>query len=363
MKLAYLTNINATDGTKTNADRLCRELDSRPGIDLTAVHIQGTGAPENFWTDELGYEALYPRSFRKGIEATDPDIVFVHGFNADMLDYLRDFAPEDDRVYTFRNGINTMENWLALYATPDPRTVTAPVTQLDLFDGVFAPSRSAAERIDFNYGPEAPHLAVAPCVIDYSEYVPQPFMQDDSLVVVTASRVAPNNYILAPILAVRRIATELDVDVELHVLGGADEPYRRVLSDLTGGMEEVNVLGHLPPDEARQYLQGADVVCVPSVTQQAVPTVAVEAMAAGSVVLSGDYRTASEESALVRVPVDHPPVWYDAIKDVVESPEEAKQIIRDGLDAAREYDVEGVVTEAYLPMFNLLLEEREMDLE
>lgn len=356
MKLAYMSNLRAADGTKTNADRLCAEFHSRDGIDVTALHIQGTGLPENLRTTKPGYETLYPRSFREGIEEADPDVVLIHGFNADMIEYLEEM--DDDRAYVFRDGINVMENWLSLYGTPDPRTITTPIQKLDLFDGVFAPSQAAAERLDFIYGPECPHLAVAPCVIDYEDYVPSPWMQDDTFQVVTASRVAPNNYILAPILAVRRLTREReDLDVELHILGGADEPYERVIGQLADGMEEVDFQGHIDPDGTRLYLQAADVVCVPSVTQQAVPTVAVEALAAGSVVLSGGYRTAGEEEMLVQVPVDHPPVWFDALVDAVDSPDDAKQRVRDGLEAARTYDVERVVDEAYIPMLSLLNEE------
>lgn len=358
LDLAYMSNLRAADGTKTNADRLCTAFDSRDGIHLSAIHIQGTGLPETLRTTQPGYETLYPRSFREGIEVTDPDVVLIHGFNADMIEYLEDYADDDDRVYVFRDGINVMENWLALYGTPDPRTITTPIRKLDLFDGIFAPSRAAAERLDFIYGPDCPHLAVAPCVIDYEAYVPSPWMKDDTLRVVTASRVAPNNYILAPILAVRRLTREReDLDVELHILGGADEPYQQVVSQLADGMDEVDFSGHLDPDDARLYLQAADVVCVPSVTQQAVPTVAVEALAAGSVVLSGGYRTAGEEEMLVQVPVDHPPTWFDALADVVDSPDDARQRVRDGLDAARSYHVERVVDEAYLPMLSLLNEE------
>lgn len=363
MRIAYFSNLRGVDGTKTNADRLCAEFDRREEIDLTAVHIQGTGLPENLHTTEPGYETLYPMSFRDGIEATDPDIVFIHGYNVEMIEYLEEFVDEEDeededRAYVFRNGVNVMENWLALYSNPDPRMVTTPLQSFDLFDGIFAPSMAAAERLDFIYGPACPSIAIAPCVIDYDHYAPTPWMDGDTLTVVTASRLAPNNYIIAPLLAVRRFAQERDdIDVELHILGGGDKPYWEVISQLAGDMDEVNATGHIDPDEVRQYLQEADIACVPSVTQQAVPTVAVEALAAGCVVLSGAYQTAAEEEALVQVPVDHPVTWFDALADVVDSPEDATEQIRTGLEAARAYDVERVVNQAYMPMLTMLFAE------
>lgn len=360
MRVAYLTNLNATDGTKTNADRLCREFDKRDELDLTAVHIQGTGAPENFWTDELGYRALYPVSFRQGIETVDPDIVFIHGHNPDMMEWLKENAPEDDRVYVLRNGINVMEQWLALYATPDPKTVTTPLTHLDLFDGVFAPSQAAADRLNFAYWNDTPHMAIAPCTIDYEKYVPTPFRDDGTLRVMTASRIAPNNFIIAPLLAVQALASE-GYDIELRILGSGDQPYRRTIDQLTGGMEHVGVVGHVDADEVRQHMQECDVVCVPSVTQQAVPTVAVEALASGCIVLSGGFHASAEEETLVTVPADHPPAWYEALTDILDSPDEATDIIADGLQAAKHYDTEHVVDEAYLPFFHALLSEQEMD--
>lgn len=361
MNLAYLTNLNAVDGTKTNADRLCREFDQRDEIDLTAVHIQATNAPENFWTDELGYEALYPRSFRKGIETVDPDIVLIHGYNVDMIDYLTDYAPEDDRIYVLRNGVNTMEQWLSLYSSGDPRRVAYTLSKFDVFDGVFCPSTAAAERLNFAYGSDTPHLAVAPCVIDYDQYAPSPFMDDGDLHVILASRMAPVNYTLGPILALQRLAVDDDASVKMQVLGGGDRPYREVIEMVTEEMPHVEVTGHLSPADAKAHMEAADVLCVPSVTQQAVPTTAVEGLAAGCVVVSGAYQSAYEEETMIRAPADHPPAWYEVLSDIIESPDEAVDRIQDGLEAAKQYDTARIVTEAYLPTFNLLLAEREME--
>lgn len=357
MNIAYFTNLNAVDGTKTNADRICRELDSREGIDLTAVHIQGTNAPENFWTDELGYEALYPVSFRDGIETVDPDVALIHGYNVSMMDYLADFAPDDDRAYVLRNGVNTMEQWLALYSSNDPRRVTKPITDFDIFDGVFCPSHAAAERFKMVYGDDAPPLFVAPCVVDYDEYVPTPFMDDGDLHVITASRLAPVNYVFGPIFAVRAMADTTDTTVKMQVLGGGDRPYQQAVEMVTDDMPQVEVTGHLSPADVKPHMEAADVVCVPSVTQQAVPTVAVEALAAGCVVVSGDYQTTHEEDAIIRAPADHPPIWYDVLTDIVEHPDEARDVIKNGLDAAKEYETEKIVTEAYIPSLRLVAED------
>lgn len=361
MKLAYFHDFDGVSGSTTNADRLCRAFHAHDDVDLVAVHAQGTGAPENFWTDELGYPALYPMSFRDGIEATDPDVVFVHGYNVDMIDYLSEHAPEDDRVYVFRNGVNTLEQWLMLPSHGQPRRVTTPVSALDCFDGIFAPSQAAAERIKFHYGDDAPHLAVAPCVIDYDHYAPEPFMSDGVCRVLTGSRIAANNYILAPLLAVRRLIQTADVKVDMEIMSAGPAPFTQTIQSVAGGLENVRIVGQIPADEVRGHLQKSDVVCVPSITQQAVPTFAVEAMAAGNVVLSGAYRTAYEEEALIRVPVDHIPSWYEALEDVLDDPDDAREYVRKGLDNAQAYDTDHVVREAYLPMLNLLLAEREVD--
>lgn len=358
MKVSYVTNLtNAVGGGGSNAERLCAAFDSRPEIDFVAIHASGTNAPETFWTDELGYRACFPKSLKDGIEQTDPDIVFVHGFNVSMIDWLRDHAADDDRIYTWRNGVNTLEQWLTLYNHGSGRKVTAPVYDLDFFDAIFAPSYAAGERLRFHYGSDCPHLSVAPCTIEYKKYVPTPFMEDNTLRIATASRVAPNNYILGPLLAVRRLIEQENLDVDMEIMSAGDRPYPDVIESVAADIDQVRIVGHLQTDEVQNHLEYADVVCVPSISQQAVPTIAVEAMAAGNVVLSADYHTVTEEDTLIRVPLDHIPSWWKALKDTAEHPDDANSRIKDGLEAAKGYDTEKVVNESYLPMFTMLMDE------
>lgn len=355
MKVAYLTNLNSVGGGGTNADRLCRTFHELDEIEVVAVHAKGTDAPENFWTDEFGYQALYPRSLKDAIEVTDPDIVFVHGFNVDMIEWLRDFsADDDDRAYVWRNGVNTMEQWLTLYNHGSIQKVTTPVYDLDFFDAIFAPSHAAAERLSFNYGSSCPPISIAPCTIDYKKYVPGTFMEDDTLRIATASRVAPNNYILGPVLAARRLIEEEGFDVDMEIMSAGDRPYPAVIEAVAGEIDQIRIVGHLSPDRVQTHLEYADVVCIPSITHQAVPTVAIEAMAAGNVVMCSPFHTINEEDALIRLPMDHPPSWWQALKDVAEDRESALDTVRRGIHAAKDYDTRRVVREAYLPTFKLL---------
>lgn len=356
MKVAYLTNLtSAVGGGGTNADRLCRAFHQSDEIDVVAVHAQGTNAPETFYTDKLGYPAQFPVSLRDALDEIECDIVFVHAFNVEMIEWFSHYAANDDeRVYVWRNGVNTLEQWLNLKRNGDIRNVTTPISNLDFFDGIFAPSSAAAERLKLNYGDDCPFLAIAPCTIDYSEYIPTPFYEDGTLRITVASRIAANNYVLQPLLAVRRLVEQEGFDVEMEILGGADGRYGDTITSVAEGVHEVSVKGHLPPDEAKKYLEWSDVVCIPSISHQAVPTVAVEAMAAGNVVLCSPFHTVNEEDTLIRVPMDHPPMWHDALLDVADDRAGSLDLVNQGIERAKAYDVGRVVGEAYLPMLTML---------
>lgn len=359
-RIAYLTDLlNLVGGAGSNADRICRALHDVTEYDVTAVHAPGTGAPETFWSAEAEYLMQFPKSLDAGLDELDPDLVFVHGYNVGMLDHLRDRAADDDAIYVFRCGVNTMEQWLDLHNSRNPNMVTAPLDHLGFFDGIFAPSHAAAERLKMNYGDDAPPLSVAPCVIESQNYAPTPFMDDGTLRVVTASRISTNNYVLAPLLAVRRLVDE--IDVEMEILSAGTQPHLQAVHAIAENLDDVRVVGQIDRDAVRGHLQWADVTCIPTVTQQAVPTVAAEALAAGNVVLAGRFHTTTEESALVRMPVDHPPAWYDAMLDVADDPDAATERIRDGLEAAKTYDVERIVREVYRPTFEMLLAREELD--
>lgn len=363
MRVAYLTDLlNAVGGGGSNANRLCIHFDEQDDIDLTAVHAPGTGAPENFWSAKTAYLTLFPMTLRDGLDELDPDLVFVHSFNPGMMAYLEEYKEEHpEKIIVYRAGINTLEQWLTLGRSGDVNRVTSPIGGLDFFDGIFAPSYAAAERIKLNYGDAAPHLAVAPCTVEYSQYVPTPFMDDGSLRVVMASRIAENNYALGPLLAVRRLSENLDI--EMKILSSGQPAYIRAIQSVAEEVDGVEIVGHVDYDDVTDYLNWGDVVCVPSVSQQAVPTIAIEAMAAGNVVLSTTYQAVQEEETIIRVPLDHPPAWYDALEDIAESPDEANERIRQGLDKAMEYDTGYVVEQSYKPMFELLRAEKEMDAE
>lgn len=360
IRIAYLTDLlNMTGGGGSNADRLCRELHGRDGIDLTTVHSGGTGLPDHMWNGEGDYLRLYPTSLSDGIDELDPDIVFVHSFNVRMFEWLADYADEHpETALVYRAGVNTVEQWLTLYQHQSPKRVTTPVGSLDAFDAIFAPSYAAAERIKLNYGDAAPPLIAAPCTIDYKSYAPTPFREDGTLRVVMASRIAPNTYALAPLLALRRLAEKYDIEME--ILSAGDSEYIQTVFSVADDIDAVEIVGNVAYEEVQGHLEWADVVCVPTAAQQAVPTVAVEAMAAGNVVLCAPFYAVNEEETLVRVPFDHPPAWYDALADIAGNRDDALDRIRAGLDAAAEYDTERVVTDAYMPIFHSLVAEQEM---
>lgn len=359
MRIAHLWDTRGVDGAVSNADRLCRAFDDRDEIDLTAMHINGTGFPENFWSAKPKYLVQFPRSVDDGLDEIDPDLVFVHAFSPGLNDWLGDYAEDHpEKILVYRAGVNTLEQWLDLnHRTGSPARVASAIDGLDVFDAIFAPSYAAAERLKLAYGDRTPHLSVAPCTIDYRQYVPTPFMDDGTLRIVTASRMASNNYILAPLLAARRLIDELDI--EMRIVGGGQPPFMQTVEGVAAEADDIELTGHLPQNGVREHLEWADVVCVPSLSQQAIPTVAVEAMAAGNVVLCAPFYTTTEEETLIRVPVDHPPAWYDALNDVATSPDEANDLIRQGLEASKEYDTKHVVEEAYLPTFEMLREKNQ----
>lgn len=350
MELAYVTNLHGVSGASVNADRVCSYLATETDVDVTAVHSQSTGLPKPVETVTGDYPQRWAPDLLDGLVDLDPDIVFVHSYNPDLLLELRGQAEVDDRTWLWRHGASVAEQWLTLGHYRDADRVTSLVTDLSWFDGVFCPSKAAAMRLNLMYGADTPPMTVAPIVIEPEAYDPTPFLAGGTLRIVTASRVAANNYLLAPLLAARNLATEHDV--EMRILSAGKEHYREVVDRIAGDMEFVEIEGNLPPDDVIEHLEWSDVVCIPSYAHQSISTVAAEAMAAGNVVLAGQYQAVNEEESIIRVPVEHGPAWYAALQDVVDDPEDAQEWVDDGIAHAADYAVERVVEKAYLPQFH-----------
>lgn len=353
MRLAHIHNVNGPGGGTVSAQNLLEEWHEH-GIEAWAVHAANTNYAETFVSEELEYPVMYPSRLEDGLRELDPDIVFVHGFSPALNEQLRGLAESDDfdAVFVLRKGMNLLEAWLGRAAD----RAISQVRELGWYDCVICPTEAASERMSLMYGGGCPRLAYVPNGIDREAYVPTSFMQDGFLRVITVSRLAPNNFLLSPLLAVMAALQDEMFPVKLDIFGPANNAAANMVRSLAEGFEDISVHGKVEHDALREQLEQADVVCVPSMSHQAVPLAAVEGMAAGNVVL-GSFYEAHEEDAIVYVPAAHPPTWLEVLSDIYDDPDDAREHVTDSIERAAAYDVSGVVADGYLPVFEDLLDD------
>lgn len=357
MNLVYITSINKPSGAGTHAKIAMHQLNEAADIDVTAMQGQQTGYPETFRHTETPVPWVFPHNVEEALIELDPDVVIVHLFNTRLYRILRQVKAESDvdAVWILRNGTNLAEQWLTRpYQPRELASAATLVAHLDWFDAIMCPSKAMVEKIRLYYGDDSPELLYIPNPINLKRYVPTTFMQDGTLKILTASRLVPTNFVAAPLIAMRRLHSE--IDCQMTILGGGEDSLMNELVELRGDMDAVEMPGQVDRDTAITYMEHADVVCVPSFSQSAVPYAALEAMAAGNVVLTGSYPVAYEEEALIRLPVGHPPRWYEAIKDAHDDPEDASEWVRKGLTAALDYDAQQVIHEALVPALRRLVD-------
>lgn len=354
--LAHVFNANSVDGGNNQATTLLDAWTRHPDIDPIGVHAANLQSPENFITHEWDYPVMYPSRVDDGLREIDADIVFVHGFSPQLNSLIREYAEDSDAVFVLRKGANVFEHWGLVFDHKQPEKITHQITEFDWYDCIVCPTIHARDRISLCYADDTPRLAYIPNGIRREDYVPSSFMRDGTLKVTTVSRGGPNEFLLSPLLAVARLLDEGDVPVELDMYGANFEQIDMTIRSLAADYDDIAVNGYVEHDEVRRALEASDVVCVPSVSQQAIPLAALEGMAAGNIVLTS-FPEADEEDALIRLPVTHPPAWHDAITDAVEDPEDAREWIRRGIERAADYDVSHIVNDGYIPVFRELVGE------
>lgn len=364
IELAHVANITAgTGGGGVQATQLLEQWVETDGIEPWGVHATNLNSPENLTSRKREYPIMYPSSVDQGIREIDPDVVFVHGFSPQLNRQLRDLAAEDDidAKFVLRNGMNLYEHWGMALRHNNHQKLTHQITEFDWYDLIVCPTQAAAARTQLFYGERCPDLSYIPNGIHRSAYVPSSFMLEDTLKVITVSRGGPNDFLLAPLLAVARIAAEGEIPIEMQVFGASHPALSTAMHEIAEAYDAITIAGYIEHDRVRDHLEVADVVCVPSVSHQAVPQAAIEGLAAGNVVLCGDFFETHEEDALIRVPVAHPPAWHEAITDVHDDPDDAREWIRGGIERAADYDIERIVQEGYLPAFRELVEGDDAD--
>jgi glycosyltransferase involved in cell wall biosynthesis len=351
--IAYIFNAAGKGGGNRQAETLIHAFARHDAVDVTGVHAADTNIPENVVTEEYGYSLMFPSTIEDGIIDLDPDIVFVHGYGPDLNHRLRELSEGDDvdAEWVMRYGSNLFENW-ALAPTRednDVRYITDHLWGFDWYDCLICPSEVVAERCRHFYGDDCPELAYVPNGIKRSAYAPSTFMADDELKVLTVSRAGPNDFLISPVWAVVRLAAQYPISID--VLGAGWPGPIGSIKKIAEQTEAVNYRGYVDSDTVRSYMELADVVCVPSVSQQAIPLAALEGMAAGNLVLVGTFPASQEEDALITVSVPHPPDWHEALKDALEDPDDAEEWIQQGVENVREYDVRRIVADGYIPIF------------
>lgn len=353
-RICHVLNWGGSGGGAIQAKTLLDGWNDHPDLEAWAIHAANLGAPESFVTEEPGYPLMYPAEFTDGMREIDPDLVFVHGFSPDLDNKLRGLAESDDfdAKFVLRKGMNLFEQWAG---GGSAENIVHQVTKFSWYDAIVCPTQAVAERLRLCYGRDVPTLAYVSNAIRREDYVPSSFMTDGFLKVVTASRGAPNNYLLSPLLAVARIIESAEFPIKLDMFGANSGPHSDTLHSLTDGFDDIQVHGRVDHDSLRDHLEAADVVCVPSISHQAIPLVALEGMASGNIVL-GSFPEAEEEDAIITVPATHPPSWKEALTDAYEDPEDAREWVRKGIEKSAFYDVSTVVEDGYVPVFEEIID-------
>jgi phosphatidyl-myo-inositol alpha-mannosyltransferase len=78
------------------------------------------------------------------------------------------------------------------------------------------------------------------------------------------------------------------IPARLDIVGAPAESVEPLLADVEGGMESIEVHGHVSDEELWQRLHGADVLCAPSLGGESFGMVLTEAFAAGTPVVASD---------------------------------------------------------------------------
>lgn len=362
--IAYVYNHSGKGGGSSQARTLLEAFTRRDELAVTAVHAADTNVPEHVLDESGSYPVLWPSTVEGGLRELDPDVVFVHGYGPPLNARLRDLKEEGDldAAWVMRYGANLFEAWSlgpmragtdGNVSKNDIKHITDHVLGFKWYDCLICPSQAAAERCQHYYGDDTPRLAHIPNGIKTTAYAPSSFMLNDTLSVLTVSRAGPNDFLMAPIWAVARLAG--DYPIELTVLGAGHAANIGAVKHITEQVDAISYGGYVDNDRVRTHMEMADVVCVPSVSQQAVPLAALEGMAAGNVVLCGSFQPAYEEEALIRVPTPHPPAWHDALEDVFADPEDAVEWQQKGIENAKGYDVSKIVEAGYIPVFEGLV--------
>lgn len=356
IRLAHIYNHQAAGGGNAQATTLLEEWAQTDEIDPIGVHAANLGSPESFISEELAYPLMYPSSIEDGLREIDPDLIFVHGFSPELNSRLKGLHEADDFESTFvlRKGMNLFEHWGLIFDHNNHKKITHQVTEFGWYDCIVCPTKHTQERVSLCYADDAPRLAYIPNGIRNNEYVPSSYMKDGKLEVITVSRGGPNEFLLSPLLAVARLGDRDDIDVELRMFGANFAGIDRAVKSLASDYDHISVNGWVDHDQLRSGLEASDVVCVPSISHQAVPLAALEGMAAGNVVLTS-FPEADEEPALIKVPATHPPAWHQAITDAHEDPDDARDVVREGIERAADYDVKRIVHEGYIPVFEELV--------
>lgn len=368
MDVVYLSSINKPSGAGTHAKLLMEELATRDGIDLTAMQGQQTGWPETFITEgddpdlelDLPYDWVFPHNIEEALIARDPDAVIVHVFNTQLFDVLESVSEQTDITFILRHGTNLYEQWVNRWRGQNETlsSVSEVVWGLDWFDAIICPTQTVADRLQLYYGDDCPQLFAIPNGINLDEFVPTTYRNTDEFRVVVASRPVANNYLALPILAARRLVE--DIPIKLRVYGGGDAESERLIGTcqrLAGDTGDIEFWGQTDREVVIRALEQADVACVPSMSHNAVPYAALEGLAAGCLVIASDCAAIREEPTIIRASPEDPTTWYEALWDAYHDAEDVKEIVRDGLQAAREYNVERIVSEGYLPLLEQVADE------
>lgn len=359
IRLCHVFNYQGGGGGPVAAKTLMDGWVAHPDIDPIAVHAANIGSPENFITEEPGYPVMYPGNISEGLAELDPDIVFIHGYSPTMNRQLKETSERDDvdAKFILRKGMNLFEHWIGVLDHGDPSKTMHQVTNLAWHDLIICPTQAVVERMADFYGQDVDgKLAKVPNAIDRSEMVPSSYMQHGWLRVITASRIAPNNYILSPLMAVARIIQADTFPVKLDMYGPANPAHTRMVESIAEDFDQINAHGKVDHDVLLKEMEAADVVCVPSISHQAVPLAAVEGMATGNVVLCG-FPEAREDDALIHLPATHPPAWRHAIEDAYQDPDDAREWVKKGIEGASKYELEKVVGNGYVPLFHEILDD------
>ena len=259
-------------------------------------HISITDYLNRIWNGKVKAE------FAKQVQSFKPDVVHIHSFYNELSPSFLAAIPQHVKV------LLTIHDQRLRSAFPDPdcsyakthrgicpgcaecvgvkgivieqikqRVYTKMLQRVDLF---LCPSRFILHQME--HFTELKPIAHLPNGFTRSEYQKLP----DTKTVLYAGRLVQEKGVQVLLEALPQVLKQFQ-DVQLHIVGdGAFESNLKDLAEKTNITKNLTFHGSIPHKQVQKYLYNSAVVCIPSIYKDNLPTIGIEALSAGRILVA-----------------------------------------------------------------------------